>query len=526
MSKRALEQIFWMRSLQECPVERIVQLKPLIGLEAPMPRCLCVWACVFLFPFLLVDADQWGSAFAQQPSGRAVGVIPDASALRSEGRLPLALQQPVYMGDRIQTGPSGEAQIDFVDTTRLVVGPASSLLIDSSVMRNRKTMSSFVVSALRGTFRFISGTSPKPAYAIRTPTATIGVRGTEFDFAVLPDGGTEFVLFKGQAQVCDRSGNCAVVRGACNAISIPRSGPIRPLVDREDRNARLRAYFPYIRARNASLRPEFRTDVRTCGNIAASGCRPGCEGLCRTGSLCACSCSAERSSSSAIPARSVASGATIQAGPCPSGPPPHLPHLLRRRRLRSPPKSTSRQPPRQGLVVQGMTVTGRVIKEARTVTGAKMAMEEETGTGEETVTEETMAAVGEAVTEERVVTAASKVAGVTEEAGEAGAMTVMVATIAPEIVALGMADDAAREMQDGITTMRLEAVGVRAKETEKGEAAVDELGAAGAWQASEISSAHAGTGHRADTWLEPRPGLHRSADCGSVRIEARARTGF
>lgn len=237
-----------------------------------MPRRFSVWVSAFPFLFLLVDLR--GPALAQQPSGRAVGVIPDASALRSAGRHPLALQQPVYMGDRIQTGASGEAQIDFVDSTRLVVGPASSLLIDSSVMRNRKTMSSFVVSALRGTFRFISGSSPKPAYAIRTPTATIGVRGTEFDFAVLPDGGTEFVLFKGQAQVCDRSGNCTVMRGSCNAISIPSSGPMRSLLDREERNTRLRANFPYILARNASLRPEFRTDVRTCGNIAAANPGP------------------------------------------------------------------------------------------------------------------------------------------------------------------------------------------------------------------------------------------------------------
>lgn len=237
-----------------------------------MPRCLSVWASVF--PLLFVQVGFCGAVHAQQPSGRAVGVIPDASALRSDGPQMLAVQQPVYMGDRIQTGTSGEAQIDFIDTTRLVVGPSSSLLIDSTVMRNRRTMNAFVVSALRGTFRFISGTSPKPAYAIRTPTATIGVRGTEFDFAVLRDGSTEFVLFKGQAQVCDRSGNCTVVRGSCNAVLVPLSGPIRPLLDREERNARLRANFPYVRARNASLRPEFRTDVRTCGNIEAAAVAP------------------------------------------------------------------------------------------------------------------------------------------------------------------------------------------------------------------------------------------------------------
>ena len=106
-----------------------------------VPRSRCVWA--YAFPVLLT-LEPVGSANAQEPSGRTVGVIPDASALRTGGRLPLAVQQPVYMGDRIETGASGEAQINFIDSTRLVVGPTSSLLIDSSVLRNRKTMSSFV----------------------------------------------------------------------------------------------------------------------------------------------------------------------------------------------------------------------------------------------------------------------------------------------------------------------------------------------------------------------------------------------
>jgi len=210
-----------------------------------------------------------GAAAAQDPSGRAVGVIPDASALRVDGRRPLAIQQPVYMGDRIQTGSSGEAQILFIDTTRLVVGPASSLLIDSSVMRNRRTMSSFVVSALRGSFRFITGESPKPAYSIRTPTATIGVRGTQFDFTVLPNGGTEFVLLQGEARICDRFGNCVLAQRACSAISVPPSAPLRAISDQGERNTRLRSYFPYVRNQYASLRQEFRANVGSCGNIAA-----------------------------------------------------------------------------------------------------------------------------------------------------------------------------------------------------------------------------------------------------------------
>jgi len=220
--------------------------------------------------FLVMHGALCDMAVAQDPSGRTVGVIPDVSALRPDSRRTLALEQPVYMGDRIQTGPNGEAQILFIDETRLVVGAASSLLIDTSVMRNRRSMSSFIVNVLRGSFRFISGDSPKPAYAIRTPTATIGVRGTQFDFTVLPNGGTEFVLLHGEARICDRFGNCVLAQRACTAISVPRGAPLHAVTDQDERNTRLRSYFPYVRNQYASLRQDFRANVGSCGNIAAA----------------------------------------------------------------------------------------------------------------------------------------------------------------------------------------------------------------------------------------------------------------
>ncbi|HEY5081755.1 MAG TPA: FecR domain-containing protein [Bauldia sp.] len=37
---------------------------------------------------------------------------------------------------------------------------------------------------VRGAFRFLTGGSPKDAYSINTPMATIAVRGTEFDLDV------------------------------------------------------------------------------------------------------------------------------------------------------------------------------------------------------------------------------------------------------------------------------------------------------------------------------------------------------
>jgi hypothetical protein len=58
--------------------------------------------------------------------GKAVAVIQQAEASGEAGERVLTVSAPVYMGDLITSGAIGEAQLLFVDETRLVVGPNSS----------------------------------------------------------------------------------------------------------------------------------------------------------------------------------------------------------------------------------------------------------------------------------------------------------------------------------------------------------------------------------------------------------------
>ncbi|WP_297104966.1 FecR domain-containing protein [uncultured Devosia sp.] len=133
--------------------------------------------------------------------GTAVGVKPDAlSRLGSNDRL-LVVGADVSVGETIVTGPTGNVQLLFDDATRLVVGPRSSLQIETYLLGGGGGASKFAVNALAGTFRFISGNSPKSAYSIDTPTASIAVRGTEFDLTV--GGRQNFVLlFEGALRLC------------------------------------------------------------------------------------------------------------------------------------------------------------------------------------------------------------------------------------------------------------------------------------------------------------------------------------
>lgn len=147
--------------------------------------------------------------------GTALGVSPDAMArLQSEERI-LQAGADVSVGELIITGPTGQVQILFDDETRLVVGPNSSLKIETYLLASTNIAQQLTINALGGSFRFISGNSPKPAYSIHTPTASIAVRGTKFDI-IVGSLGTGVLLYDGALQLCAGSASCTEVTQRCD----------------------------------------------------------------------------------------------------------------------------------------------------------------------------------------------------------------------------------------------------------------------------------------------------------------------
>lgn len=197
-------------------------------------------AILFCSGFLLA-----GSAHSVE--GRAVGVNPDALARFSGTDRVLAVGADISMGEQVVTGPSGQVQIVFSDQTRLVVGPGSTLTIESYLF-NGNTANKFAINALAGSFRFISGHSPKAAYSINTPTASIAVRGTKFDFNVTRSR-TDLMLYEGGVQLCSTSGQCQELDNFCDlgavdaSISqlVRHSDPVHPELSETFRYARFQS---------------------------------------------------------------------------------------------------------------------------------------------------------------------------------------------------------------------------------------------------------------------------------------------
>ncbi|UJW86264.1 FecR family protein [Devosia sp. SL43] len=155
--------------------------------------------------------------------GTAVGVDPDAVArINSQDRI-LEAGTDVSVGELIVTGPSGQVQIVFDDDTRLVVGPSSSLKIETYLLASSNVAQKLTINALGGSFRFITGNSPKPAYSINTPTASIAVRGTKLDLLV-GSIGTGVMLYEGALQLCAKSSACVELTDRCEIGTAVRGG--------------------------------------------------------------------------------------------------------------------------------------------------------------------------------------------------------------------------------------------------------------------------------------------------------------
>jgi len=111
---------------------------------------------------------------AQEAIGKATSVRPQADG--SHGG-PLSGGSNVYAKETVRTGQSGQADMQFHDSSKLKVGPSSSVKLDKFVYDPNKSGGTVAIEATRGTFRFVTGSQGAGAYKVKTPYGTLGVRG-------------------------------------------------------------------------------------------------------------------------------------------------------------------------------------------------------------------------------------------------------------------------------------------------------------------------------------------------------------
>jgi hypothetical protein len=134
--------------------------------------------------FCLGISDAYANGDINFVSGKAqiLDAGGDARAAAKGGR--------VVPGEVVVTGADGEVHLVMDDNGLIAVRPNSRLKIEKYVAKgDEKDSAVFVL--LRGSLRSVTGWIGKLApknYAIRTPSATIGIRGTDHEVAVIDSG--------------------------------------------------------------------------------------------------------------------------------------------------------------------------------------------------------------------------------------------------------------------------------------------------------------------------------------------------
>jgi hypothetical protein len=106
-----------------------------------------------------------------------------ATIVRQGQTIPAAVGLQIWEKDTIRTGRDGSIGVVFNDDTFLSLGPESVLVIDEFVFAPKQGKFSIVIRMLKGTSAYLSGIisrlAPESAH-FKTPTASIGIRGTKF----------------------------------------------------------------------------------------------------------------------------------------------------------------------------------------------------------------------------------------------------------------------------------------------------------------------------------------------------------
>ncbi|WP_086480218.1 FecR domain-containing protein [Oceanospirillum sanctuarii] len=95
----------------------------------------------------------------------------------------------VYQGDVITTGTASSLQLDMIDGGYFAVRPDSKVEINDYVYQQKET-DKVTATLLRGGLRSITGAigqTNKRNFALKTPVATIGIRGTDLEIYYLSE---------------------------------------------------------------------------------------------------------------------------------------------------------------------------------------------------------------------------------------------------------------------------------------------------------------------------------------------------
>lgn len=131
----------------------------------------------------------------------------------------LSAGAPVYLNDVIDSQAGSKAQIMFLDKSALMVNPNTKVTVDKFVYNPATASGDLSIQSAKGALRFIGGalSKEKPVH-IKTPVATIGIRGGIADAHIGAGGATDAIFVYGEEMTMANG------QGQMQSITTPGQG--------------------------------------------------------------------------------------------------------------------------------------------------------------------------------------------------------------------------------------------------------------------------------------------------------------
>ena len=152
----------------------------------PLKKCTAIKALLWL-ALMCVGAHAW----AGQVAGTVMQLSGPLMAKKMDGKVKiLAIKSEVEQGDTLLTEKETYALIKLIDNSEITLKPNTSFVIEQfSYTAEQPDGDHAVFSLLKGGLRSVTGLlgkRNKERFEMKTPAATIGIRGTTFIASVVP----------------------------------------------------------------------------------------------------------------------------------------------------------------------------------------------------------------------------------------------------------------------------------------------------------------------------------------------------
>ena len=124
-----------------------------------------------------------GAARAEAPAvdaptvGHAEVVVKQVSGELGPVKREIFIDDDVMAQEIIATGPDSATKLIFRDGTEFVIGAESRVTLDRFVYDPETATGRLVMTMISGAFEFATGLMEPQSYEIRTPFATLAIRG-------------------------------------------------------------------------------------------------------------------------------------------------------------------------------------------------------------------------------------------------------------------------------------------------------------------------------------------------------------